>query len=327
MLAAPAALAALPVAVLVAAAPQVLLRLQDPRITESSALVLSADGERLYTANDSGDTARVFAVDLEGRTRDVVELRGVEAVDVEDAALGPGGSLVVADVGDNDAVREQVQLLTLPDPARGEVDRRVLTYEDGPQDAEALLVHPRTGQTLVVSKGLFGSTAYEVPDRGRTMRRVGGFRPQQTGTPGGPEPVAAARLLVTGGAVSPGGDRLVLRTYTDAYVFAVPGDDLAAALRAVPEVVPLPATEQGEAVTWTRDGTALLTSSEGERAPVHRVPVGPAAAAAGPTPTSPATGPATATGLAERPLAVLVGGTGALLLAGLAVVVWLRRRE
>ena len=179
-------LAALAAAVLVVAAPSVLLRLDDPRITESSALVLSADGERLYTVNDSGDEARVFVLDLDGRTQDVVALRGVEAVDVEDAALGPGGSLVVADIGDNDAVRDRVQLLTLPDPAVGAVERRVLRYADGPQDAEALLVHPRTGQTLVVTKGLFGSAAYEVPERGRRMQRVGGFRPQQTRTRGGP---------------------------------------------------------------------------------------------------------------------------------------------
>ena len=316
-------LAALAAAVLVAAAPSVLFRFDDARIAESSALVLSADGERLYTTNDSGDEARVFVVDLDGRTRDVVALRGVQVEDVEDAALGPGGSLVLADVGDNDAERDEVQLLTLPDPARGEVDRRVLRYADGPQDAEALLVHPRTGQTLVVTKGLFGSAAYEVPERGRRMARVSGFRPQQTGTRGGPEPTAAARLLVTGGAVSPAGDRLVLRTYTDAYVFTVPGDDLVAALDGTPEVVALPPTEQGEAVTWTRDGTALLTSSEGEGAPVHRVPVGHAPAPATPRP-SPAALPLT--DLAERPAAVLVGGTGLLLVGGLALVVWLRRR-
>lgn len=318
-------LAALAAVALVAAAPTVLLRFDDARIAESSALVLSRDGERLYTANDSGDEARVFVVDLEGRTRDVVELRGVDVLDVEDAALGPGGSLVVADTGDNRAERAHVQLLTLPDPASGEVDRRVLRYADGPQDAEALLVHPRTGQTLVVTKGLFGSAAYEVPARGRRMTRVGGFRPRQTGTAGGPEPSGAARLLVTGGAVSPAGDRLVLRTYTDAYVFAVPGEDLVAALDGTPEVVALPPTEQGEAVTWTRDGTALLTSSEGVRAPVHRVPVGPAPARAAADP-SPGPGALPLDGLSERPVAVLVGGTGLLLATALTLVVRRRRR-
>lgn len=316
-------LAALTAAVLVAAAPTVLLRFDDPRIAESSALVLSGDGERLYTANDSGDSARVFVVDLQGRTRDVVELAGVDVVDVEDAGLGPGGVLVVADIGDNRAEREQVQLLQLADPTSGDVERRVLTYEDGPRDAEALLVHPGTGQVLVVTKELFGSAAYEVPERGRVLRRVGGFRPQQTGTAGGPAPVAAARLLVTGGAVAPNGDRLVLRTYTDAYVFPVPGEDLAAALLQAPVVVPLPRTQQGEAVTWTRDGTALLTSSEGEAAPVHRVTVPPASMPT-PSPAAPVAPPTTA--LAERPGLVLVGGTGLLLAGGVTLVVWLRRR-
>ena len=337
-------LPALLAAVLVAAAPSVLLRFDDPRIAESSALVLSSDGERLYTANDSGDAARLFSVDFDGRTRAVVDLPGVEAVDVEDAARGPGGTVYLADTGDNRAVRDAVQLVRLREPGDG--DRRAadvavaaLTYEDGAHDAEALLVHPRTGQTLVVTKGLLGSAAYEAPQPfgDGVLRRVGGFAPDSTGTPGGPDPVVAARLLVTGGAVSPDGSRLVLRTYTDAYVFAVPGDDLVAALRGTPAVVALPASPQGEAVTWTRDGKALLTSSEGAGTAVDRVPV-PAAARAGSstpsaaraTPSAGASaGPSSAPtdGLARRPGAVLLLGTGALLVAGVALLAWLRRRE
>ena len=93
-------------ALLVATPDTPLLTFQDERIAESSSLVAATSGDLLYTANDSGDDARVFTVDLQGRTRAVHELPGVDAEDVEDAGLGPGPTLYLADIGDNDAERE-----------------------------------------------------------------------------------------------------------------------------------------------------------------------------------------------------------------------------
>ena len=124
---------------------------------------------------------------------------------------------------------------------------------------------------------------------------------------------------------SPDGRRLVLRTYTDAYVYEVPGDDLVAVLAGVPTVLPLPPTRQGEAVTWTRDGAALLTSSEGVGAPVHRVPA-PPPPAGGPRPAtvSPAASPASAGGRGPGPLpAAAVAGA----LVTVLVVVLARARR
>ena len=123
------------------------------------------------------------------------------------------------------------------------------------------------------------------------LRRVGTLSFRVTGTPGGPSPQLAAQLLATGGAVSPDGTRVVVRTYTDAYVWPVPGDDLAAALRGSPQVVPLPATRQGEAVTWTPDGSALLTRVRGRRRAVVQVPL-PATTPPTPTPPRPRLRPA-----------------------------------
>nr|MDP9496190.1 hypothetical protein [Actinomycetota bacterium] len=276
-------LAALLAATVLTSAPEVLFRFADPVIAESSALVAAPDGGGVWTAGDSGDPGRWFDVDRQGRTRAVHPLRGVVPVDVEDGALGPTGALVLADIGDNAARRRSVALHeTRPG---GATRTTVLRYADGPHDAEALLLHPRTGQTLVVTKELLGARAYEARDG--VLEPVAPVAVRATGTPGGPAPNQAAQLLVTGGAVSPDGRRLALRTYTDAYVYEVPGDDLVAALRSEPRVLPLPATPQGEAVTWTRDRSALLTSSEGVRAPVHRVPVPGPPAAAAPPPSSP----------------------------------------
>jgi hypothetical protein len=112
-----------------------------------------------------------------------------------------------------------------------------------------------------------------------------------TGTRGGPVG-PASQVLVTGGAVAPDGSRLVLRTYTDAYVWAVAGGDVAGALRSgTRRRIPLPATPQGEAIAFTPDGRSLLTSTEGVPSPVHVVPLGDPAAAGSPTPARAAPSP------------------------------------
>lgn len=318
--------------------PGPLLRLSDPRIAEASALVAASDGSRLYTANDSGSRARVYVVDLTGRTVAVQDLTGVDPVDLEDAALGPGPALYLADVGDNLAVRPSVRLYVVPEPtATAAVPPRtvVLTYDDGARDAEALLVHPRTGQVLLVTKSVFGSGVYAAPQplADGVLRRVGAVSARLTGTPGGPVG-AAGQLAVTGGAVSADGRRIALRTYTDAYVYEVPDEDLVAALTSQPLVLPLPASPQGEGITWTRDGSALLTSSEGVRSTVDRVPV-PAASAAD-TPSAAAT-PSTTPSAAASPSAAarpsspapaprLLAAFGGGLLAVAGLVLLARRR-
>ena len=62
--------------------------------------------------------------------------------------------------------------------------------------------------------------------------------------------------LITDGAVSPLGDRYVLRTYFDATLYnGLPaGKEL--------KTFDLPGQLQGEAITWTADGKALLIASE-----------------------------------------------------------------
>jgi hypothetical protein len=144
----------------IAAGPQP-FRFQDPDIIESSALVVS--GDLFYTINDSGDSARVFAVDGSGRTVGVTSY-DADVTDVEALALGPQDTMWVGDIGDNDAKRSHVTVYEMPEPGRG--DQTVtptaydLVYSDGPRDAETLLVHPLTGRLYVVSKGLLGGTVY-----------------------------------------------------------------------------------------------------------------------------------------------------------------------
>ena len=82
-------------------------RLDHPPIREASGLVASRRYPGVFWVhNDSGDTARVFAMSTSGRHLAEVQLLGVEANDWEDMAIvaAPDGGpdrLVIADMGDS----------------------------------------------------------------------------------------------------------------------------------------------------------------------------------------------------------------------------------
>ena len=135
--------------------------LADPRIQESSGLVAASTPGIVFTHNDSGDEARFFAVATRGATLTTYVLPDVQARDWEDIARGPDehgrSSLWLGDIGDNDAKRDNGLLVhRVAEPVPGEAAEVVtepptsfrLRYEDGPGDAETLLVHP-THRTAV----------------------------------------------------------------------------------------------------------------------------------------------------------------------------------
>jgi len=297
--------------------PQVAFTFADPRIAESSGLVSSSlvDGV-LFTHNDSGDEARFFAVGPDGQTLVTYTLPDVQARDWEDLARGPDeqgrSSLWLGDIGDNNAQRDNGILVhRVREPVPGD-DERVTTepptsfrlrYPDGPGDAEALLVHPRTGRLYVVSKPLAGpAKVYAAPPRldasgPNALELVTEVDLTPTGTAGGPGIGGLAQLLVTAGDIAPDGSRVALRSYTDLYEWAVDGDDLATAFAGEPTVTPLPVTRQGEALAYSLDGRSVLVSSEGAGAPVHRLAAQPGGTAR-PEPAQPEAQP---TGTAAEP--------------------------
>ena len=243
-----------------------------------------AVGERgLYVHEDSGNGPRFARVDRAGKVLHRYAL-DVEDVDWEDMAAAPDAqgtpSLWFADVGDNRGQRDDVLLHRVAEAApEGPVTTYRFTYEDGPRDAEALLVLPGGRQVAVVSKAVGGTGIYTAAlDAGAVagsaadssvLRRAAVLPLQPTGTPGGPVG-SFGQLLVTGGAVSADGRRLALRTYTDLYEWAWDGD-LTPTFARAPVRTALPDTEQGEALGYEADGGSLLVASEGDDAPLHRI--------------------------------------------------------
>jgi hypothetical protein len=218
------------------------LTLQDEEIDESSGVVVR--GERLYTVNDSGDGPHVYAVDRRsGETVAVTTYDDEDPVDVEALAAGRGGTLWVGDIGDNSRARGSVTVHRLV-PREGMVEAASfdLTYPDGPHDAETLLVHPRTGRLLVVTKRpVIGGTVYRAP---ATLSEGDVHRLQ---------PVASVPGMVTDGTFVAGGRRVLLRTYGSAALYTYPGFEQLTDIE-------LPEQEQGEGIAVGEDGTVYLTT-------------------------------------------------------------------
>lgn len=237
------------------------------RVSESSGVARSrAYPNVLWTHNDSGNEARLFAVDTTGAIVREFDVRGARNVDWEDIALGPCPEQVVetciyiADTGDNSERRNDVDLYIFPEPdPRGDESsvraRRVqLEYENGSHDVEGVAVSP-DGDVWLVSKGRSGRVFLYVIRRPSLLDdRVDVALLQVL-------PIVPSRRIgrwITAAAVSPDGKKLAIRTYTEIYLFEL----------ATGGVNPNNATScwigaaepQGEAIDWFDNGDLVLTS-------------------------------------------------------------------
>lgn len=265
-------------------------RLEERAVDESSGVAASRRHPGLlWTHNDSGDGPYLYAFDPEGRRRGVWRVTNAKSDDWEDMAAGPGPEpgrpyLYVGDIGDNGRERPHVSVYRVPEPqvapedadstrkrprATEPAEEIRLKYPDGRHDAEALLVHPSTGDIYVVVKsveavcGVYRLRAGQATAGVNTLERVGEFR--------SPSPLGS---LVTGGAISPDGHRVVICDYLSAYELRLPEEPGAlfeAVWRQPPAVVALGPRRQGEAVCYRPDGAALFATSEGSPAMLYEV--------------------------------------------------------
>jgi hypothetical protein len=244
--------------------------IEDDAINESSGLVASSTiPGSFWTHNDSGGRPFIFCIMSDGRSCGAYAVSGAGIFDWEDIARGPGPEtdisyLYIGDIGDNTASRSSVVVYRIPEPS-GETTapatELVLTYPDGPHDAETLMIHPKTGDLYIVSKGS-DPVVYvaRAPVGPSTTMKVAG-KAKVPGLLPGP----------TGGDISPNGRRVVLSLYTGAVEYvSPPGRRFDAIWRTEPDGIDLPVVAQREAIAYTLDGRSIVTTSEGRRAPIHR---------------------------------------------------------
>ncbi|CAG0948202.1 hypothetical protein PHYC_00010 [Phycisphaerales bacterium] len=253
--------------------------LNAPQITEASGLAASRRNPGvLWTHNDSGDSARVFAIDSQARLLATVNLAGILALDFEDISVGPGPVpglhyLFVGDIGDNLLFRSTIRVHRFPEPAVSlaqagnptsfsaeGVATITLAYPDGPRDAEGLAIDPLSGDLYVFSKQPANSRVYRAA--------------KSQIDPGGQVALSfVAQVpfnLATAADISPDGALIVLRGLDSARAWERgPSQSITEALASQGFSVPVtgrPAEPQGEALGFAQDNSGYFTLTEGSGA-------------------------------------------------------------
>ena len=242
-------------------------------VVEASGLAWSrTNASTWWTHNDSGDSARIFALDGSARIHATLPLSGAAAVDWEDIATGPGptaGSayLYVGDIGDNAAARASVRVYrvlepdltgvavgtTLPAASIGSV---VLQYPDGARDAESLLVDQTNGDLYVISK------------REARVRVYRATSPAFAGETIILQHVATLdHSWVVAADVCPDNATVLVKTTTRIYAY-VSDSGIAAAFAQPPAARLYAAEPQGEAIAANPTCTGFATLSEGSNQPL-----------------------------------------------------------
>jgi hypothetical protein len=258
--------------------PRFVCNLANRQVDESSGMACSRRSPGVFwTHNDSGDRARLFALDMKGRHLGTCTVLGALNRDWEDlASFSIAGKhyLLICDTGDNDRARTFVTLHLVEEPAiepgRKPFEAKVrpvqtvhFTYDDGPQDCESVAVDPTTKTVYLVAKR-GRRTVYELPlpnqvvAKALVAKSIGRLSIWQT----------------TAMDISPDGLRAVVLTYLYAYEYRRrPGEKWADAFARPGRRLPTPGRRQGESICYGADGKTLYLTSEKLPTPLLEVPV------------------------------------------------------
>ena len=241
----------------------------------------------LWTHNDSGDSARIFAMAEDGTHLGEFSVDAA-ARDWEDLALGwddtlGGPAIYIGDIGDNASSRAAIQVIVVAEPSVSPTQAPVeaalspaavleLTYPDGAHNAEMLGLDPVTGDLVIVTKDYGGATAVyrkSAPHLDGTTTELEWV----ASLPFGTAPLSGSSAT-TGGDFSVLGDQVAIRTYSDLYLWRRDrSDTLAETFATEPCDLDPPSERQGEAMTFTADRAGYVLVSEGTGQPISFTPL------------------------------------------------------
>ena len=256
-----------------------LCKLANRTIDESSGLASSRNTPGVFwTHNDSGDMARLYAFDHQGKDLGWCDLKDVQAFDFEDiASFSRDGKnyLLIGDTGNN-GLGATIQILYLiaeppidPEKGKTKIEAPIVqvihySYEDDHRNCEAMAIDPTDRTILLVTK-----------ERKSKCRVYALAWPKND-----PKRATSARKIaklklpsVTAMDISPDGRRAVVLTYGNAYEYTRgPKEDWSTAFSRPPALIPIPKRIQGESICYGPDGKTLYLTSEKLPTPLIEVP-------------------------------------------------------
>lgn len=244
--------------------------------------------EVIWAINDGGNGETLFALNPKGEVLAEIKVDQVKNWDWEDLdtfTVDGESYLMIADVGDNRAIRKKPMLLLFKEPeltvkSITPINTTVVAYEDGARDCEAVAVDTELREVLLVSKRDIPPGVYTVP------------LALESKPPGEETIVTAKKRSVVDALPQPDfrdlkekygvyssqptaidieGNRLLMLTYKYAYLYERQSDQhWSDVMLKKPKLLKLRKLEQQEAVTWLPDGNGIIYTSEGRLAPVMK---------------------------------------------------------
>lgn len=253
--------------------------IQNSSIGEASGIAASRMNPNvLWTHNDSGNPAQVFAMTTTGTNLASYTLTGTSNRDWEDISVGPGPVvgqqyLYVGEIGDNSAAYSSVAIYRVPEPAVSDSQAPInknlpgsikftFTYPDGPRDAESMFVDPQTSDIYIISKRetphhVYRAAYSSATDSYASLLLTTTF---------------ADTDWLTSADISPNGSEIIVRGYAtnSGRMFVRPsGGTITDAFHTTPVAIPLRAEGQGEAIGFDPQGWGYYTTSEGSSEPIY----------------------------------------------------------
>lgn len=268
--------------------PSVIGTIKSPDITESSGIAASrCQSNVLWTHNDSGDDAFIFALNSSGDHLGAWQVANAKNLDWEDIATSKDAAgkcfLYIGEIGDNKSKRREHTVYRVSEPlvvpagsrstrkdplATADAESLSFRYPDFDQDAETLMVHPKSGDIYIITKRISGPAGvYRVKPEFTTGETQKAEQIAEISVP------AVPNGLLTGGDISPDGRRIILCDYTRAYELVLP--ESAANFEDIWKQAPAPIEigkrKGGESICYSVDGTSIFATSERRDSPVIEV--------------------------------------------------------
>lgn len=276
---------------------EVVGRVADQSLNEISGIARSLRvQDAFWTHNDSGGTPTITALNLSGETLVTVHILNARAQDWEDIATFKWNGepwILIADAGDNGAVRNDTTLYLLPEP---KLDAKAVgatlslpaihvlrfTYPDGPRDCEGVAVSPSTDEILLISKRTEPPILYSLSlsragatnqssQVAQRLKPLEGVIPPSAAERTIPGRLGQYRSNVTAFDLSPDNTSAAVLTYGNIWLYPRSADEpWTQTLSRAPERIPVRGLPQAEALCFSPDGKEIWVTTEGVNAPIHR---------------------------------------------------------
>lgn len=239
--------------------------IDDIELTEASGMVASiSHADKYWVINDRGNPAKIFLIDDKANITKSYWLENAINYDWEDLAIFTDQSdgkpkVVVADIGDNQAIRDHIRLyifdeseiINNTDTIIYNIETLNMKYEDGPRDADALFIDPLNSDIYIITKREFNSRLY----RGALDVSVDTVHLKFQ--------MAFPFFLVTSADITVDGTEILVKNYNTVFYWQRNhSESIPQAFQNDYELLPYTPEPQGESIAWKSDGSGFYTLSE-----------------------------------------------------------------